>query len=337
MKILITGASGFVGNHLVHHAAKSGFETFAGVRASSNLSNLQDIPSVTFIDLPYHDKDKLKAYLIECKLKYGKIDYIIHNAGLTKCKKKSDFHRVNYQYTRNFVEALIETDSVPQKFIYMSSLSAIGSGNELTMEPLLANETPHPNTLYGHSKLKAEQFLQATAGFPYLIVRPTGIYGPGDKDYTIYVETIDKGIEPYLGFKPQYISFIYVTDLVSIIFKMLEGTITRKAYFVSDGKSYSQQEYAGIVKKHLQKKTIKITVPLFITKALCYTMDVVGGWFGLVPTLNADKYKIMSCRNWLCDISELEKDFGFKPKYFLNEGVREAVNWYLAQKASSKK
>jgi len=335
MKILITGATGFVGSYLVRAAVDRGYETFAGVRSSSNLNQFKDIPSLTFVDLPYGNKSELKSYLLSCKEQYGKFDYIIHNAGITKCQKKSDFHKVNYENTKNFVEALIETNCIPQKFLYISSLGAIGPGDENTLEPLRGTDTPHPNTLYGLSKLKSEQLLQSTTGFPYIIARPTGVYGPEDKEYNIYVSMVDKGIEAYVGLKPQYMSFIYITDLVKALFPMLESKIEGKAYFISDGQNYTQQIYAGIIKKHLNRKTIKITFPLPIAKFLYYSFDIIGGWFGQVPTLNIDKYKIMSCRNWICDISELTRDFNFKPEYLLESGVKETVAWFQTNKKST--
>ncbi len=332
MKILITGASGFLGSHLVKKAVASGFETFAGVRASSNTRQFGNLSGLSFVNLPYTDKEKLKSLLSSYKEKYGAFDYIIHNAGLTKCKKKCDFDTVNYLYTKNLVEALVETGSVPEKFLFISSLGALGPGCVDPLEPITCHHTPNPNTLYGESKLKAEKFIESIEDFPYLTVRPTGIYGADDKEYNIYIDTIQNGIEPYLGFKPQYISFIYVDDLVNLIFTMLGSPIIRKSYVVSDGKTYTQQDYAAIVKKHLNKKTIKIVVPLFLTKWISYSLDFIGGLFGIVPTLNADKYKILSCRNWICDISELEHDFGFKPRFFLDEGVKATVEGRKNQK-----
>jgi nucleoside-diphosphate-sugar epimerase len=328
MKILITGATGFVGSYLVRNALAKGFETFAGVRQSSNVSQFKDLPTLTFIDLPYHHPSELKTYLLSCKEQYGTFDYIIHNAGLTKCQQKSDFDRVNYEYTKNFVEALQETNCIPQKFIYISSLSAVGKGDEDTFLPMRETDLPFPETLYGLSKLKAEKFLQSTTNFPYIIARPTGVYGPEDKEYNIYVSMIDKGLEVYLGKDPQYVSFIYISDLVKVLFTMLESSIEREVYFISDGESYTLQQYAGFIKKYLHKKTLMLTIPLYIVKALCYSFDTIGGWFGQVPTLNIDKYKIISARNWHCDISNLKQDFNFKPDYLLEEGVKETVAWY---------
>ncbi len=337
MNILITGASGFLGSNLVHKAATENFECFAGVRKGSNIGQFDDIESLHFVNLPYKSKDNLVQLLLEYKQKHGKFDYIIHNAGLTKCKKKSDFDRVNFQFTKNFVEALIEADCVPKKFIYISSLGALGPGDDKTFKPIRLTDTPHPNTLYGKSKRKAEEFLESTDTFPYLIIRPTGIYGPGDKEYNVYISTVHKGIEPYVGFRTQYISFIYIEDLVRLIFTLLTSPFQRKAYLVSDGKAYTQQIYARIVRNHFSNSPIKIKVPLFLFKTLCYSFDFIGGLFGRVPLLNSDKYKILSARNWLCDISELKKDIDFKPYYYLEDGVRETMAWYLERRLQERR
>ncbi|MDR1678926.1 MAG: NAD(P)-dependent oxidoreductase [Prevotellaceae bacterium] len=322
MNILITGASGFLGAYLLRQAVAEGFSVFAGVRASSNVSQFDDLENITFLDLPYHDPQKLEAFLFDCKQVYGKFDYIVHNAGLTKCRHKSDFDRVNFRYTKNFVEALVASDSVPTKFLFVSSLSAVSGGNNGIIRN---SDLPQPNTLYGMSKHYAEDFLESHPGFPYLTVRPTGIYGVGDKDYTIYLNTINHHIEPYLGSGKQHVSFIFVTDLVELIFSMLRSEIVRRAYCVSDGKSYTQQQYAAIVKKALRRRTIKIVVPVFMLKAICNTLDWLGGLFGFVPTLNADKFRILTARNWTCDISDLRRDFDFHPKILLKKGVEECV------------
>jgi nucleoside-diphosphate-sugar epimerase len=337
MNILITGASGFLGSNLLRKAAAENFNCFAGVRKGSNIGQFSDLRSLHFVNLPYHNKAKLVQLLLNYKEKHGKFDYIIHNAGLTKCKKKSDFDRVNFQFTKTFVEALIEADCVPEKFIYISSLGALGPGDEKTLKPIRATDTPHPNTLYGKSKRKAEEFLESTHTFPYLIVRPTGIYGPEDKEYNIYISTVHKGIEPYVGFKTQYISFIYIEDLVRVIFTLLTSSFQRKAYLVSDGKSYTQQGYARIVRNHFSNTPIKIRVPLFVLKTLCYAFDFIGGLFGQVPVLNSDKYKILSARNWVCDISELKKDINFKPDYYLEDGVRQTIAWYLEKRLQERR
>lgn len=327
MRILITGASGFIGSFLVEKALEKGFETYAGVRKSSNKQYLQD-ERIKFIDLNYSNLCELTAHLRDFKREHGKFDFIVHNAGVTKCNDKRDFDRINFEYTKNFVDALIAADMVPQKFVYMSSLSAWGPGNEKTYAPIMLSDEPKPNTLYGASKLKAEKYIESLKTFPYIFARPTGVYGPREKDYLVFNQTVKKGLEPAMGFRPQYLTFIYARDLVKFVFLALESPLVQKGYFITDGHVYTNTEYGNIVKRHLKKRTIKIRVPLFLVKAIAITLDTVCGWFGKTPTLNRDKYNLMSVMNWICEVEPLYRDFDFKADYDLDRGMKEAIDWY---------
>lgn len=325
MKILITGASGFIGSFLVEKALEQGFDTYAGIRASSSKKYLTD-NKIKFIDLNYSDKAILIAQLKEFKLQNGKWNCIIHNAGITKCNKKSDFDRINFMFTKNFVEAICEADMCPQTFVYMSSLSAWGAGDEKTLQPVRLCDTPKPNTAYGRSKIKAEKFIESVPDFPYLFIRPTGVYGAREKDYLAFIKSVKNGIVPAIGFKPQYLTFIYVKDLVKAIFLLVEKHITRKAYFVSDGNVYTSAEYADIVKKSLGKKhVIKICIPIFVLKIICLVLDTISGWFGKSPTLNRDKYNILKARNWMCEVKPLQEDANFSADYDLERGIAETI------------
>lgn len=332
MKILITGASGFIGSFLVEKALEKGFETYAGIRPSSSRQYLQDA-RIRFVDFKYGDTETLKKQLEEFRSAQGKFDVIIHNMGVTKCNDKRDFDRINYGLTKNFVEALLATDMIPSRFIYMSSLSAWGPGDPVTGRPIMLADEPKPNTLYGASKLKAERFLQSVPNLPYIFVRPTGVYGPREKDYFVFNQTVSRGFEPSMGFKTQYLTFIYVRDLVKFVFMAIESNISGKGYFITDGKVYTDREYANIVKRHVGRKhTVKIKVPLFLVKGISYFLDTVCGWFGKSPTLNRDKYKLLSVTNWRCETEPLTSDFDFTADYDLNKGTAEAVAWYKQEK-----
>lgn len=331
-KILITGASGFIGSFIVEESLKRGYETWAGVRASSSKQFLPD-SSVRFVDLPYSSKEQMEKILEEQKELHGKWDIIIHNMGLTKCEDKSDFDRVNFEYTRNFITALYDADMVPEQFIYMSSLSAFGPGNPETLKEIKLNDVPKPDTLYGKSKLKAEEFIRLLPDFPYTILRPTGVYGPREKDYFVMLQTLSRHLNPAIGFKPQYITFIYVKDLVKTIFLAIEKKAIKKAYFVADGDVWTSDEYADLAKKELGVKwTIPVKVPCFLVKILAYTLDTVCGWFGKTPTLNKDKYNILSALNWKCEVAPLNMDLDFEPDYNLEKGLRECIEWYRREK-----
>jgi len=330
-KVLITGASGFVGSFLVEEAIKRGYKPIAGIRTSSSKKYLQQ-PEVDFIYFNLFDKEQIKQQLNEYVQKNGKIDYIIHNAGVTKVKRLDEFMKVNYECTRNFVEALIESNHIPEKYIQISSLAAFGPGSNKSLEPVKLNDIPQPNTEYGRSKLKAEEFVRSKTELPWIVFRPTGVYGPRETDYFVYLQTIKRGFEPYIGFKSQHLTFIYVKDLARLAFDALESPIKHQAYFIADGNVYLSEEYAAIVKKHLHKKTIKLRVPLFLVKFISIILESFFGLFGRTPVLNKDKYNILSSLNWKCEVEPLYRDFNFKAQYDLDKGVKESIDWYKENK-----
>ena len=326
MKILVTGASGFIGSFIVAEGIKRGYDIYAGIRNTSSRKYLPE--GVQTVELNFGDKERLISELSAL----GRFDYIIHNAGVTKCNQQTDFEKVNYGYTRNFVEALIESDMVPQKFLFVSSMAAFGPGDPKTLETVKLSDNPKPDTLYGKSKLKAEQFIMAQNNFPYLFLRPTGVYGPREKDYFVFLKTVNNHLEPAMGTKKQHLTFVYVTDLVKVVFLALESSFIQKAWFVSDGRVYDNREYAAIVKKHLNRWALYLPVPLFLVKAISYTLDTLCGWFGVSPTLNKDKYKIMRATNWKCEVEPMQHDLGFEAEYDLNKGIETCVKWYKAEK-----
>ena len=312
--ILITGASGFIGSFLVEEALNRNWKVWAGIRQSSSKEYLRD-ERISFIDLFYPDKEKLKQQIENHTNSFGKWDYIIHNAGVTKCLHSEDFEKINYRFTRNLIEALKETGAIPDKFIMMSSLSA----------------APPTDTLYGKSKRKAEEFLESQPDFPYIILRPTGVYGPRDKDYFLMLKSIKNGLELTAGYEPQLLTFIYVKDLVKAAFLAVESAFTHKIYTVSDGNTYSDETYTQLAKKALGKKRVlKLRIPLALLKTVSILAESISNISKQPSTLNRDKYKIMKRRDWTCDISPLKQDLSFQAGYDLERGMEECVTWYAS-------
>lgn len=331
-RILVTGAGGFIGGFIVEEAIKRGYHTYAGVRPSTNREYLTD-PHIEFIDLPFHNKKALKEKLSHIKEQSGRWDYIVHNLGATKVKQVADFDKINFEYARNFVDALTELDMQPELFVYMSTLGVMGLGDETSDKPITLKKAQTPNTAYGRSKQKMENYLRSCTGLNYVILRPTGVYGPREKDYFLMFKTVKSGFNFIPGFDEQYLSFIYVKDLVDVIFLCIERRVKRKEYLISDGQCYTSSEFCEITKNALNKKVvITVKLPLTLVKGVSVVAEKVAKLAGKTSTLNGDKFRIMKQRNWNCDISELVKDTGFSPKYDLKKGVNEAIEWYKENK-----
>jgi len=325
--VLVTGASGFVGSTVVEACIENNLKTFAAIRKSSNPRYLKD-ERINIVYLNLNDKEELKTQLQELINKEGLIHYIIHVAGITKAKKLSDFWEHNYNTTINLVDAILELNIPIEKFVQVSSLAAFGPGDAKTLLPRSLNDAPLPNTTYGKSKLKAEEYVRSKDNLPWLIFRPTGIYGPKDVDYFVYFKTINRKFEPYIGCKEQYLTFIYSKDLANLIVSSLSTPIVKKSYFVSDGDVYTSKEFANITKNILKVKTFRLVVPKFIVKIIAYTLDFLYKPFGRAPLLNVDKYNILTSINWKCEVEPLFKDFNFKPQYNLEKGITETIKWY---------
>ncbi len=322
-KILITGAAGFIGSFLVEEAQKNGYEVYAGIRKTSNTKYLQkDLIHLLELDL---SQTEALTKTIE---QYPRFDYIIHNAGITKAHKKEDFFTSNYQYTKTFIEILIEKNKVPQKFIYMSSLAAFGPGDTFQSDPILLTDAPRPLTAYGKSKLQAEQFIASVKNFPYLIIRPTAVYGPREKDLYTLIQLLNKNIEISIGNQKQQLSFIYVKDLASIVMKAMGSSMMNTAYFVSDGNSYTQRNLVYHIKSQLQKRTFKLHIPLGLLKIMGMASEMMTYFTQKPALLNREKIKEIQAVNWRCDIQTLIDDLQFEPHYTLQRGIQETIAWY---------
>ena len=335
MKILITGASGFIGSFIVEEALKRGFETWAAVRKNSSREYLQD-ERIKFIELNLSSKEQLVA-----QLRGKDFDYVVHAAGVTKCLNKQDFYRINTEGTKHLVDALIELQMPLKRFVFISSLSIFGAIKEQQpYEEIKETDTPQPNTEYGRSKLAAEQYLSTTA-LPYIILRPAGVYGPREKDYFIMAKSIKQHSDFAVGYKRQDITFVYVKDVVQAVFLALEvgdykspttGKMTSpvgRKYFLSDGQVYQSTTFSNLIHEELGRPWwIRITAPVWVLRIVTFFGEYIGRMTGKVTALNNDKYNILKQRNWRCDIQPAIDELGYHPTYNLEQGVKETIQWY---------
>ena len=337
-RVLVVGAGGFIGGFIAQEALNRWYETWVAVRETTSRRWLGD-ERLNFVVLDYDDEQSMAQSLSEALPEGQRWDYIVYNLGATKCVNFADFNRINYLYLRSFTEALRKTDKMPQRLLFMSSLSALGPGDEKNYEPLTNRTIPNPNTRYGVSKIKAETYLETCADLPWTIFRPTGVYGPHEKDYLMMIKSIDSHWDFGVGFRRQMLTFIYVEDLVNAIFDAIDKPATlKKKYIISEPKAYTQKQFRNIVSKELGGKwVIPMKLPMWIVYAASVVAERIGTLKGKPSTLNRDKFRIMRQRNWNCDVTDAIRDFGFNPQYPLERGVHETVKAYLADKKQSSK
>jgi len=335
-RILVTGATGFIGSFIVEEALNKGMEVWAAVRKTSSLEYLRD-SRIHRIELNLSSEDDLKN-----QLKDHPFDYVVHAAGVTKCIHQEDFYRINTEGTKNLVNAIRTLKMPLKRFVYLSSLSIFGPIREQQpYQEITEADTPQPNTAYGKSKLLAEQFLDGIneslkadeEPFPYVILRPTGVYGPREKDYFLMAKSIKGHSDFSVGYKQQDITFVYVQDVVQAVFLAIDYGKTGRKYFLSDGQVYQSSTFSNLIHQALGRPWwIRIKAPIWILRIVTFFGEHIGRMTGKITALNNDKYHILKQRNWRCDIQPAIDELGYHPEYPLELGVPLTIRWYKENK-----
>lgn len=326
-KILITGASGFVGSWLVKEALDRGLETYAAIRASSSKTYLKD-PRINIVEIDFNDESSLSTLLDKYQF-----NYIIHNAGITRTHDDRNYFQVNAIYTQRLARtaASVLQNSL-KRFVFISSIEAYGSADGTPENVVNHNINPNPRTTYGRSKLKAEKLLQDIEHLPLNIIRPTAVFGPAERDLFQVWETIKKyRFAPTLGDANKKYSFVYVKDLVRVTIDIALSDLSGKNYFISDGRLYKIEEFTDAIAESLNVRPIKMTIPHFILETIVLFTRMKDRITGRKSLLNDEQLAKIKARNWDCDISDLVKDLTYFPKYQLKDAIRETTEWYIAE------
>ena len=318
-RVLITGANGFLGFHLINAALAQKFEVFAGLRKNSKAEHLSQLP-IQYSYLNYENVEDLTKEIAD-----KKINYIIHAAGTTKALKQEVFEQVNVAYTVNLAKAAQMSGNSFLKMVFISSLAAVG--------PLKANEGiitektfPSPLTSYGKSKLLAERKL-AELDIESVILRPTAIYGPREKEIFVIIKTLLKGIDANIGSKPQKLSFVYASDVADAAINALLSN-AKAVFNISDGNSYSKYDFADALKHIVNKKALRMHLPQSAVHSLAHSLEKFNGWLNKPTMLSREKLKELVAENWICDISKAKQELNFIPKFNLETGLQETIEWY---------
>lgn len=325
-KVLITGASGFIGFHLIETALQRGLAVCAAVRPGSAIDHLKGY------DIEFCELDYSNDMLLAKQLAATGCHYIIHAAGATRAGSQKAYDTINAEYSFNLASAALRVPGNQiTRFVFVSSLAAVGPLNDRDTW-ITEDATPAPVTAYGRSKLLAEQKLQALPQLPLVVLRPTAVYGARERDILIMLRSVYRGIEAYIGRVPQQLSFVYVKDLASVAINALFCEGSHMTFHISDGGSYNQYELANICKQLLNRKTLRLHLPYGMVKGMAFTMEKLYAWRGKTPVLNREKLQELTAINWQCSIEKAKMHVGFSPQYSLEHGLRETLQWYSEHK-----
>jgi dihydroflavonol-4-reductase len=325
MKALVTGASGFVGSHLCDLLVEKNYEVRCLVRKTSNLRWLDNKP-VELFDGSLNDVESLNSAV-------QGMDYIYHVGGLVAARNYQEFLKGNRDGTNNLLEATLANAPNLKRFLFLSSLAAVGPSRSLN-EPVDENTEKNPITSYGKSKAAAEdEVIKMMDKLPITIVRPPAVYGPRDYASADLFKVIKTGIGTLIGYTPKYTSIIHVSDLVRGIVDAAQADNTiGQIYFVSSEGFYTWKEIARCIQSGLgKKKLILIKIPHSLVLTIAGLSGSIGKITGKPRVFNYEKGVDFIQNYWICSIDKAKRDFGFRPLIELEDGMKQTAIWYKEQ------
>jgi len=315
-KIIVTGANGFIGANLSNYLLCKGYDVSCLVRHNSDTSLLNKNQNIVYTD--YNDLETLQKII-------SKHHIIIHLAAMTKAKTFDQIYQTNVKLTENIVN-IVNNSSKAKQLIFISSQAATGPSS--TQQPKTENEIEYPVSWYGNSKLLAEIKVKLSQK-NWTILRPCSVYGEGDKDFLVYFQLLKRHLAFIPGIQTKYISLIYVQDLVSAIEKCINNP---KAYnqllHISDGKSYTTEEFTNTIKQIVGTYSLKIKIP---DKLILFTASFID--FVNIRdkniVLNKQKAIELTQDSWLIDSSRAFELLDLSPTAPLLENLKKTYLWYL--------
>ena len=318
MNTLVTGATGFIGKHLVPRLLEEGFNVSCLVRPGSYRPDFFK-ENVTWID---GDMCNISSLKTACR----DADLIIHLAGIVKAKEVNDFFTVNTDGTKN----LLSAKNKQAKLIFISSQAALGPAPDHI--PLDENAPPRPVSAYGHSKLLAEQaIIESDIAGNYTIIRPPMVYGPEDRESLSIFRLAKYHVRPRIGFSKSWVCAIFVEDLVNFIILCVRNRLSAgETFHVNDGNNcgYSYDRLFRAAARSLDTWTVPVFIPKPILRLAARLNILFSEKHGKSSMFNPDKYNELTARAWLLSSRKAENLLGFKPKYAVSDGFMISVEWY---------
>ncbi len=313
-KVLVTGASGFIGSHLTAALIKKGYEVTALLPPSDDTRWIKNLNATVF----YGDvTDKASLF----KAVQG-VTSIYHLAAVLESPRSERFYHTNYQGTKNLVEVCLDSKIELKRFLFVSSVAALGPSKE---NELLDEEAPcFPATDYGRSKLLCEQYVRSKKRqMPVTILRLPMVYGPRCFRGLFFIfKVLNKGIRISIGNGEMNLGF--VEDIVEGIVKASKSPFTiGKTYHLGDT-IYTANEILNAIEKALEKKQVRLRFPFPLLRLAVFFSELFAGITGTESILSP----YLKYRYWRLDVSKAEKEFGFKAKTSLESGAKITADWY---------
>lgn len=320
MRVLVTGASGFLGSHVAEHFANEGHEVRALLRKTSSRKFLQFRHEEAIGDIT--DASSLPSAV-------AGVDVVVHSAGLIMARTEAEFASVNEHGTTNLYRAIEARNADVKRIIYISSIAAHGASKSGRPRPVDAS--PQPVTAYGRSKLAGELLARRSSlGKRTVTFRPPAIYGPRDPALLPFFQLARHRLIPMLAGGKNRVSMVYATDVARAIYlaAAAEANIGEEIYCPEDGVVHTWLDMLTAIEKATGKKMFKLPTPRFFYDAVAMGSEAFGAVTRRPVIFTRDKVREMAQHAWICSAADLQRDLGWKAEVGIAEGARLTYNWY---------
>jgi nucleoside-diphosphate-sugar epimerase len=322
MTEIVTGASGFIGGHLVDALASRGEEVRCLVR--------RPLPAASSPTARVYRTDFAQADLGLPDEAFDRVDTVYHLAGATRAASEPAFHAANVTATERLMDRVLRAGVLP-RFVYVSSQAAAGPAPD-EAHPLSERDAEAPIEAYGRSKLAAERAVLARRReLPVTVIRPVAVYGPGDRDFLSIFRLLKRGFAVYPGIRDSLVNTIFVADLVGgIVAAARSSAAMGKTYFMGHGKPATWRAiYREVARVLHRERFLEINIPLAAVRLGGMGGDLVARVTGRTPLINGSKAALAGPTFWTCSSERAAKDFGFAAPTSLSAGLRQTHDWYL--------
>lgn len=324
MKVFLTGASGFVGSHVLDSLLSGHHEVSILLQRTSNTRFIsQHLPTVS---VHFGSVGDVSALI---KAMRG-TEALIHCAGRTKAVHSSEFYQVNQAGTRNMVMAANACRESVRRLVYISSQAVSGPG--VPARPAEETGDPHPVSLYGRSKWLGEAEIRQHCLVPWTILRPAAVYGPRDTEFLPVFRKVKQRIMPLLSGAKRPLHIIYGPDVAVAVLQCLgEDRAVGGTYHVAAEPPCTDEEFMEEIAAQLQVRPVRLRIP----RAGLYLASVIQGILsratGRPNMLSRQKLPELLAPGWVCSTEKIRRDLGFTAPTSLQEGVRRTIEWYRGE------
>ena len=318
--ILVTGATGFVGSHVVAAARGQPFRLRALVRKEADAERLR-AAGVDVVRGSLEDDAALREAA-------SGADAVLHLAAMTKARNFEEYQRANDAGTHGLIAAVLAGAPRPKRLIYLSSLAAVGPS--VDGNPVSRDTPARPLTAYGRTKLAGEEACQAVSGMLEVgILRAPAVYGPRDRDVFEFFRMAKRGVVLLPGGPPRRLQMIHAGDLARALILAATGEATRGVYHVAEARSYEMEEMARMVAVAVGSRARVLKLPGGVIATAAAASESLAGMFGKSTIFNRDKARELLAPGWLCETELARRDFGFEAHIPLQAGLSETAKWYF--------